>query len=288
MDSLLRRNSGILSLEQIEQLARQWNNKHCEPPLDNIDFNRQWNDAQKYIAEKMQQDSSGNGDARNGKAKLKNADDADGSDDNEEEANDVDRIRELIVELFKDQFGRSYATVDINGHYEPILIHQNSTKFKMWVSVAYNRKVGKPLQSEHLTQACNILQGEACLFGDKEKKLDLRVSSGPDNQNENMTFWYDLANKTSQVIKITSNGWSVKESKEAPIMFRRYPQTKAQVTPTRNYPSDIFDQFMKQILLIHEKEWTGGTVYIICKRYGRSRGPERLPISGRIGTNRKE
>lgn len=82
MDSLLRRNSGILSLEQIEQLAREWNNKHCEPPLDDIDFNRQWNDAQKYITEKIQEDSNGNGNARKGEAKaskLKNADDADGS-----------------------------------------------------------------------------------------------------------------------------------------------------------------------------------------------------------------
>ncbi|MGH9926327.1 MAG: hypothetical protein ACRD5B_13215, partial [Nitrososphaeraceae archaeon] len=250
MDSLLRRNSGIISLQQIEQLARQWNGKHCEPPLEDKDFGRQWKYAQKYVAEKMQRDNAGNGDTRKGKIKTrkqKNLDGTDGSYDDEEESNDVDIITEFIVELFKDQFGRSYATVDINGHYEPLLVHQNSEKFKMWASFAYNRKVGRPLQSEHLAQACNILQGEACIFGDKEKKLDLRVSSGPDNMNGNMTFWYDLANRTRQVIKIAQDGWSIKESKDAPIMFRRYSQTKTQVTPTRNYPHDIFDQFMKLI-----------------------------------------
>lgn len=65
MDSLLRRNDGILSLVQIEQLARQWNDKHCEPPLDDREFNKQWNCAQEYIAgKKREEDNTENGDAR--------------------------------------------------------------------------------------------------------------------------------------------------------------------------------------------------------------------------------
>ena len=36
--------------------------------------------------------------------------------------------------------------------------------------------------------------------------------------------------------------------------------------------------------LIHEKEWTGGTISIICKRYGVSR---KTYISGIRDTNRK-
>lgn len=104
---------------------------------------------------------------------------SDDSDDSNDKVQDVEVLRESIVELFKDQFERAYATVEINGYYEPVLVHPNSSKFKMWASVIYNRKVGRPLLSDHFTQACNILQGEACLFGDNEKKLDLRISSGP-------------------------------------------------------------------------------------------------------------
>jgi len=170
---------------------------------------------------------------------------SDGSDDSDDKVQDIEVLRESIIELFKDQFERAYATVEINGYYEPVLIHPNSSKFKMWASVIYNRKVGRPLLSDHFTQACNILQGEACLFGDNEKKLELRISSGPESNER--TFYYDLANKTRQVIKITQNGWSIEESTDAPIMFRRYPQTKAQVTPSREYLPDIFDQFMRLI-----------------------------------------
>jgi hypothetical protein len=41
MESLIARNSGILSLEEIKLLAHQWNLKHCSPPLDNKEFEKQ-------------------------------------------------------------------------------------------------------------------------------------------------------------------------------------------------------------------------------------------------------
>lgn len=50
MESLLKRNIGILSLEEIAELASKWNQKHCRPPLDDREFNRQWNDANNFIS----------------------------------------------------------------------------------------------------------------------------------------------------------------------------------------------------------------------------------------------
>jgi hypothetical protein len=49
MESLLRRNHGILRDEQIKPLAIEWNQKHCIPPLDNKEFEKQWKDAIKFI-----------------------------------------------------------------------------------------------------------------------------------------------------------------------------------------------------------------------------------------------
>lgn len=45
MDSLIARNIGILSLEEIKEIARKWNQNHCIPPLDNIEFETQWKQA---------------------------------------------------------------------------------------------------------------------------------------------------------------------------------------------------------------------------------------------------
>ena len=52
MESLLKRNQGIFGLDEIKQLAQIWNHKHCEPPLDNKEFDRQWECATKFISQK--------------------------------------------------------------------------------------------------------------------------------------------------------------------------------------------------------------------------------------------
>jgi hypothetical protein len=52
MESLIARNRNILSLEEIIELSRKWNEQHCVPPLDDREFERQWRDATKFIADK--------------------------------------------------------------------------------------------------------------------------------------------------------------------------------------------------------------------------------------------
>jgi P4 family phage/plasmid primase-like protien len=52
MESLIIRNRGILSLYKIQELAIEWNNKHCYPPLDNKEFSKQWKCACKFINDK--------------------------------------------------------------------------------------------------------------------------------------------------------------------------------------------------------------------------------------------
>ena len=69
MDSLISRNKAILSLEEIRQLSRKWNEKHCLPPLDDIEFEKQWRCATKYIAREAKKNDDGNsggGEKRNG------------------------------------------------------------------------------------------------------------------------------------------------------------------------------------------------------------------------------
>jgi hypothetical protein len=37
---------------KMQELAREWNSTHCEPPLDDWEFDRQWNDANRFIDRK--------------------------------------------------------------------------------------------------------------------------------------------------------------------------------------------------------------------------------------------
>jgi hypothetical protein len=56
MDSLIKRNYGILSLEEIRDFAYKWNQKHCQPPLDDVELEKQWKQATKFIMSQIEND----------------------------------------------------------------------------------------------------------------------------------------------------------------------------------------------------------------------------------------
>jgi putative DNA primase/helicase len=57
MESLIVRNrGGVLSEDQIIQLSHEWNDKHCVPPLDDIEFNKQYRCAKKFTSKNNNND----------------------------------------------------------------------------------------------------------------------------------------------------------------------------------------------------------------------------------------
>ena len=53
MESELQRNRGIKPLEDIKQIAQLWNQKHCRPPLDGREFEKEWKQALEFIAKSI-------------------------------------------------------------------------------------------------------------------------------------------------------------------------------------------------------------------------------------------
>jgi hypothetical protein len=72
MESLLQRNRGILSLEKIKQLAYEWNQDVCVPSLDDSEFNRQWNDALKFLGRNINRNTGDIGDTGDINTKINN------------------------------------------------------------------------------------------------------------------------------------------------------------------------------------------------------------------------
>jgi hypothetical protein len=99
MESLIARTSGILSLEEIKSLAYQWNLKHCSPPLDNTEFEKQWTSATDFIAKKGTKPNE---------------------DDDKGHHSAADILVGLATEntslLFKDQYNTAHARVHIADH----------------------------------------------------------------------------------------------------------------------------------------------------------------------------
>jgi P4 family phage/plasmid primase-like protien len=58
MESLLARNKGVMTHEQIKRTAREWNENVCDPPLDDKEFEKQWKCATGYIGKNNNNDNN--------------------------------------------------------------------------------------------------------------------------------------------------------------------------------------------------------------------------------------
>lgn len=170
-------------------------------------------------------------------------------------------INEYITDLFVDKFDTPFVTITINGHIETLPVKGN--KFKKWVCKLFYEFEGRAINGQALASTCNVIEAKA-LFSDKIKELNLRVSDGHVDINEDEsplanyqqhsmqqqqvdTYYYDLTNKKRQVVKITSEGWTIEDPANVPTVFYRRQGQLPQATPSRDYPVDIFDQFMDLI-----------------------------------------
>jgi hypothetical protein len=162
------------------------------------------------------------------------------SDDNNNTNNNNKKVElafkkaeEVARPLFKDQYGVCYGWLDTSGHKEVIKIE--SGKFKRLLVKLFYENVGYiPKQSTidgwiHMFHAFADFEGTT-------HPLSLRVA-----WYDNCIF-YDLTNDSWSCVKITPQGWQVEDKTPIP-MFTRYNQTP-QVSPLREYPADIFDQFL--------------------------------------------
>ena len=182
----------------------------------------------------------------NAKSKSEATEPKDGDEDQSVKLSaEVIKLLEPNIDLlFKNQLDLAFAAIEINGHREIRPIHK-SKRFDLWVRKTYYDETGNTLGSDVLREVVDTLEAKA-LFDGPVKTLDLRISKDP---NDELVYWYDLCNESWEAIKITKHGWNVVKSNEVPVVFRRYSSQQAQVYPSKSYPSDIMDQFLKLINL---------------------------------------
>ncbi len=171
-------------------------------------------------------------------------DDGDGNDSNGTEPKAsksanllIQLVKENTLLFFKDQYGMPNVLIKVTSHVEIMPIQ--SKKFEYYISKSYfdSTKGEKVAGSESVNNAIRVIHAQA-LFSGQERTLGLRVTWGAKNRE----IYYDFGNSEWDVIKITSATWSISKMSDA-ALFTRFNQ-KAQVMPSREYPSDIFDQYL--------------------------------------------
>jgi hypothetical protein len=245
MESLIRRNKVILSVDKIKQLASEWNQEHCDPPLDEKEFQKQWTCAKKFIE-------------KNGSVKDEKIEDTPSL---EEQENTISRIlktiKERYIEIFKDELNKYYVTLRINDHVECVQFESN--RFKNIIRAEYFEQEKKILSNEMLDGLLKLIECQL-MYNDDIKKIDLKLRVAKKDKD---VFYYDLTNLKWEIIKITSEGWNVIENNEEPIFKRHEKNCSPQVYPSRKYDKDIFNQFLKLFNVESKKDILLISVYII-------------------------
>jgi hypothetical protein len=286
MDSLIRRNYGVLDPDEIKEIAYKWNQKHCQPPLDDKEFEKQWKGSAKFIVPRIAIESEGGNEEEHQQpvSSSRIREDIDDIEDEEEDNKKTAKAKkalELVIansqELFVNEFGRAFAAIRVNNHVE---VHpMDEQRFKNWISGIYYEQNDDLLSEDDLKKIVRILTAKAEFPSNHVSKhrLDVRVrgynkkqeelfSQNGDGDNDVSsvgyvgsngeitedfdTIYYDLTNKRWEAVKITLEGWEV--DKHTPILFRRYGSERPQPYPDRNYEPDVFDKFLDLLNLKQE------------------------------------
>jgi hypothetical protein len=199
MESLIQRNRGILSEDETKSLAHRWNQKHCNPPLDDKEFERQWLCAKRFIGK--------NSNTRQKKKGIPK----ENYDEPQKSSNET--LMEIAIEsaktLFRDQYGEGFAYAFVKEHCEVISL--SGSKLRKLLSNMYYTTQGKVLNPETLNNVVNTLQANAEL-GDVQYSLNLRVAWHDGD------LYYDLTNEKHQCIRISKNGsWKVLDQHQFPF-----------------------------------------------------------------------
>ena len=132
MESLIVRNKGILSPEQIKQNARDWNNEHCDPPLNDKEFEKPWSDSVKFIAKQSSK----------GDKNIKNEDDSYNSNllynkivQKGKSPSDIlyDIANDRIIEKFRDTVTNEPYAVYIADERQKVVCNMESEDFRYFL-----------------------------------------------------------------------------------------------------------------------------------------------------------
>ncbi|AIF83285.1 hypothetical protein NTE_01213 [Candidatus Nitrososphaera evergladensis SR1] len=149
-----------------------------------------------------------------------------------------DHAKSLVGQSFKDDFGRAYIEIVVDGHTEIVAIE--SQDFKHFLSREFQNHKDM-LISEELVRKIQFNMVSQALYSKNKRKLYVRLAQ------EDNAIYYDLCNDNWEVVKITSKGWEILGSglsSPQKMIFKRNNNNRPQVYPSRTYRPTILADYI--------------------------------------------
>ncbi|MBO3744900.1 ATP-binding protein [Streptosporangiaceae bacterium NEAU-GS5] len=162
------------------------------------------------------------------------------------------KLAKVLVQMAADSYrliraddGRSYAVPRIGPAIAVPLTSKGGTGLRAKLATSLYRRTGEVASSSELSDAINVLAGEA---GELDPQpVYLRMARHHDGAVDSVVV--DMGTENGQSIVITASGWEIETT--APVVFRRSELTHPMVTPVRGGTLDG----LRALINLSEEEW---------------------------------
>lgn len=138
----------------------------------------------------------------------------------------------LRPELFHDERSDAYGAITEDGVRR--ILRVRSKAFRAWLAGQYFDESGKGASAEYVASALTVAEARAS----RGPRRDLEVRFARRGEQ----VWIDLCDDRWRAIRITSEGWEVVQSLDAPFLFRRHPHQAPLPVPERGGKAgDVLD-----------------------------------------------
>jgi 5S rRNA maturation endonuclease (ribonuclease M5) len=171
------------------------------------------------------------------------------------------RLVELAdeIELFHSPDGDAYGSLIVNGHVETWPLR--SKVFRRYLMHRFYQEYGQTPSTQPIQDALGLLEGKA-LYEGPEHSIHIRLAEYQG------CIYVDLADSGWRVVKVAANEWSIIQSRECPVKFRRVKGTLALPEPKRG---DSFATLRSFINVENDNDWALLLAWLVAAL--RPRGP---------------
>lgn len=192
---------------------------------------------------------------------------AEGKDAAERESQAAALVRiGKTTELFCDEDGRAYATIDRGGLQETHAI--KGASFRRWLVFAYSKEQGGRVPTAStVADALNVLEGCAA-YADDAKVLPVHVRYAEHEER----IYVDLGGQDWRAVEVSADGWRVVS--RPPVRFRRAKAMAALPEPERGGSLALLRDFVN----LTPEDWPLFLGWLVCAM--RPRGPYPVLVLG--------
>ncbi|MGW5689146.1 ATP-binding protein, partial [Nonomuraea sp. NPDC003754] len=163
----------------------------------------------------------------------------------------------MLVQMADDSYrlvraddGRSYAVPRIGPAIAVPLASKGGSGLRARLATSLFRRTGEVASSAELSDAVNVLAGEAAELDPQPVHLRMAQHEGG--------VVVDMGTETGEAIVITGDGWRIEPT--SPVIFRRSELTHPLVTPVRGGSLDG----LRSLINLSEEEWRLAVAWVVA------------------------